>query len=338
MSAILTITFNPALDKSFSTKELLPGRKLPCTKPVFEAGGGGINVARAIKLLGGDVTALFLAGGPNGEELSRILDQNKVPFFRVAIKGATRENVIVSNYTRAVQYLFDLPGPAVTRAEWERCLEVVRQTSCRFIVVSGSLPPGVPLTIYRDIAAIAYKKNAKLIVDASGPALQAALDAGIFLIKPNLREITTLAGLDATETAAATAAQRYIADGHCSYVMVSLGASGALLAGKDNIVHIHSPHTSAKSTVGAGDCLLAGLVLALSQNKTIEEAAVYGVACGTAAILNEGTAQCRKTEAKRLYGIMKYKQIHPSTTKLNTHESISLPWPRPKEFRGKTRP
>lgn len=335
MSVILTVTFNPALDKSFTVKELLPARKLACTKPVFEAGGGGINVARAIKRLGGDVNALFLAGGPNGEELSRILDEKKVPFFRVATKCATRENIIVSSCTPAAQYLFDLPGPAVTRAEWKRCLDVVRQSNCRFIVVSGSLPPGIPLTIYRDIAVVARKKDAKLLVDASGPALQAALEAGVFLIKPNLREITNLAGSDATEAAATGAAQKLIADGHCSYVMISLGASGALLVGKDNTTHFHPPHISVKSTVGAGDSLLAGLVLALSQNKTIEEAAAFGVACGTAATLNEGTALCGKTQAKRLYRIMKHRQFHPTTIKLNTHESISLPWPRPKEFRRK---
>lgn len=313
MSAILTVTFNPALDKSFIVEELRSGRKLPCTKPAFEAGGGGINVARAIKQLGGDVTALFLAGGPNGEELSRILNEKKVPFFRVAIKGATRENIIISNRIPPAQYLFDLPGPSVTRAEWKRCIEVVRQTSCRFIVVSGSLPPGVPLTIYREIAVIARKKNAKLIVDASGPALQAALDTGVFLVKPNLREITTLAGSDATETAAIAAAQKYIAEAHCSYVMVSLGAAGALLIEKDSILRIHPPHISVKGTVGAGDCLLAGLVLALTQNKTIEQAAEYGVACGTAATLYEGTARCNKIQAKRLYKVMKHKQIHLTT-------------------------
>jgi len=309
MSAILTITFNPALDKSFTVKELVKGRKLHCSKPVFEAGGGGINVARAIKRLGGEVTALFLAGGPNGEELSRLLDEKNIPFYRVATKGATRENIIVSSCIPAAQYLFDLPGPAVSRAEWERCLEAVRQSRCSFIVVSGSLPPGIPLSIYRQLAVIARKKGAKLLVDAAGPALQAALEAGVFLIKPNLREITALAGAEATENAAAITAQKYIDGGHCSYVMVSLGASGALLAGKNGVTRIHTPHTSVKSTVGAGDSLLAGLVLALSQNKSMEAAAAFGVACGTAATLNEGTMLCSKTQAERLYRLMKHKQI-----------------------------
>lgn len=313
MSAILTITFNPALDKSFSVQTLHSGRKLHCTKPAFEPGGGGINVARVVKRLGGDVTALFLAGGPNGEELSRLLEVKKVPLFRVSIKGATRENIIVTTLAPPAQYLFNLPGPDVSRAEWKRCLEAVRQTNCRFIVVSGSLPPGVPLTIYKELAAISRKKNSKLLVDASGPALQAALEAGVFLIKPNLREITALAGADVTEASAIAAAQEQIKKNRCCYVMVSLGASGALLIGKSGVIRIHPPHTSVRSTVGAGDSLLAGLVLALSKNKKIEEAAEYAVACGTAATLNQGTILCNNAQVKRLYKLMKHKQVNSVT-------------------------
>jgi len=307
MSDILTITFNPAIDKSFNVQALLCGRKLACTKPRFEAGGGGINVARAIKQLGGDVTAVFLGGGANGEELSRLLEVKNVPAWRIAIPGATRENIIINTCADGKQYLFDLPGPKISRSDWKRCLEAVRQTTCRFIVVSGSLPPGVPLTVYRELAAIARKKNAKLLVDAAGPALQAALQAGVFLVKPNLREITAIAGMEATETNAIAAAQQYVQDGRCDYMLVSLGKSGALLVQTGGAVRIHPPHMHAKGSVGAGDSLLAGLVLALSKKKTIREAATYGVACGTAATLNEGTAIFRKADVNRFYKLMKAK-------------------------------
>lgn len=304
MSDILTITFNPALDKSFSVQDLTAGRKLACSQLTCDAGGGGINIARAITGLGGKATAFFLAGGPIGGEVTRLLAEKNIPFKLIAIKGATRENLIVTNLTTSAQYLFDMPGPTVSRAEWKSCVAAVERSCCRYIVVSGSLPPGVPLTVYKDLATIACKKGAKLLVDASGPALAAALQSGVYLVKPNLREITALTGAAADRNGAIAAAKSLIIQNKCEFIMVSMGAEGAVLVGNNSVISIDPPPVHSGGTVGAGDSLLAGLVFSLWRGWSIEKAAAYGVACGSAATLNKGTAHFTRTQANRLYNQM----------------------------------
>jgi len=310
MSDILTITFNPALDKSFCVQELAAGRKLACSQLTCDAGGGGINIARAVSGLGGDVAAVLLAGGAIGAEVTRLLAEKNVPFKLIPIKGSTRENLIVTQLATGEQYLFDMPGPTILHAELKRCLAAVEQSCCRYIVVSGSLPPGVPLTIYKELATIARKKNAKLLVDASGPALAAALQSGVYLVKPNLREIAALTGVPANRNAAITAAKALVTINKCEFIMLSMGAEGAMLIGHDSVISIDPPHVNSGGTVGAGDSLLAGLVFSLWRGRSIEQAAAYGVACGSAATLNKGTANFTRAQANQLYSQMCQRTEH----------------------------
>jgi len=323
MSDILTITFNPALDKSFSVQELAAGRKLACSQLTCDAGGGGINIARAITSLGGKVTAFLLAGGPIGGEVTRLLSEKNIPFKLIPIKSPTRENLIVTDLASDRQYLFDMPGPAVSRVELKRCLTAVKRSCCRYIVVSGSLPPGVPLSVYEEMAAIACKKGAKLFVDASGPALAAALQSGVYLVKPNLREITALTGAVADRNGAIAAAKSLITQNKCEFIMVSMGAEGAVLVGNNSIISIDPPPVHSGGTVGAGDSLLAGLVFSLWRGWSIEQASAYGVACGSAATLNKGTAHFTRAQANRLYSQMCKKKgtyIHITHTNLNEQD------------------
>ena len=113
MAAIITITFNPALDKSVTVPELISEKKLKCSQPVYEPGGGGINVARAIKKLGGDPTAIFLAGGFAGDKISKLLADDGIIVQRINIIGNSRENLIAADLSTGRQYLFDMPGPTI---------------------------------------------------------------------------------------------------------------------------------------------------------------------------------------------------------------------------------
>jgi 6-phosphofructokinase 2 len=307
MAAIITITFNPALDKSVTVPELISEKKLKCSQPVYEPGGGGINVARAIKKLGGDPSAIFLAGGFAGDKINELLEEDGIAAQRVNITGNSRENLIVSDVATGRQYLFDMPGPEIKPNEWRACLNAVVWTDLvQFIVVSGSIPPGLPEDIFKRLAFIAAKKKARLIVDTSGKALQQAVEAGVFMIKPNLKELAYLAGTDSlTPDTAVDAAKKIITQNKCQAIVVSMGANGALLVTDQATVEIHQPSVKVKSTVGAGDSLVAGIVYVLSQNYCLADAVRFGVACGSAATMNPGTELCNKADAERIYAAIR---------------------------------
>lgn len=303
MAAIITITFNPALDKSVTVPELISEKKLKCSLPVYEPGGGGINVARVIKKLGGDPTAFFLAGGFAGDKISELLTDDGIATRHINIAGNSRENLIATDLSTGRQYLFDMPGPIIRPVEWRTCLNALSLSDgVQFIVVSGSIPPGLPDDIFKRLAFIAEKKNASLIVDTSGKALQQAVDAGVDMIKPNLKELASLAGTNSlTPGTAGDAAKKLIANSRCQAIVVSMGANGALLVTERAILEVPQPSVKVKSTVGAGDSMVAGMVYGLSRNYSLPDAVRFGVACGSAATMNPGTELCNKPDAEEIY-------------------------------------
>ncbi|HSC39157.1 MAG TPA: PfkB family carbohydrate kinase, partial [Chitinophagaceae bacterium] len=229
--SLVTITFNPAVDKSTAVASLIPEKKLVCSNPILEPGGGGINVARAVKKLGGEALAVFPAGGYNGRLLERLLEREGVASLAIPIKNDSRENLVVLDKGANLQYRFGMPGPEMTLAEWTACLQAIEDVSNpRYIVASGSLGNGVPSDIFAQLAVIAKKKNAKLVVDTSGEPLKAAVGEGVYMIKPNLGELACLAGREELDFESVTGVARQIIDnGGCEMVVVSMGAGGAML-------------------------------------------------------------------------------------------------------------
>jgi len=303
MSKIITITLNPCIDKSTMIPSLIADTKLRCVETKFEAGGGGINVSRAIKNLGGKSTAWFLAGGCFGSFFIELIKQKEIDFEALKIKNETRENLILFDKSNNNQYLLDMEGPVVEDKEWKHLLKSINSiTATDYIVASGSLPPGIPTDFYGRLAKIANKKKTKLIIDTSGEALNIAISEGLYLIKPNLRELGLLSGIEEMNIELAKEkALELLKTKKCKAIVVSLGADGALLVSKDSCKHIPSPPAKKKSTVGAGDSMIAGIVFSLSENKSLQDAVRYGVACGTAATLNAGSELCKKEDADALY-------------------------------------
>jgi 6-phosphofructokinase 2 len=303
MSSIITITFSPCIDKSTSVPELIPDKKLKCSQPTLEPGGGGINVARAIKKLGGEAIAIFPSGGYTGKYFNHLLEKENVPSVIIETANETRENIIVLDESGNKQYRFGMPGTELKENEWKQFLKAVEETDApEFIVASGSLPPGVPLNIYAQLAKIAKNKKAKFIVDTSGEALKEALEEGVYLLKPNLGELGYLAGKNNLHPwEAEDIAKRIIEKNKCEIIVVSMGADGALLVTDKITEMVMPPAVIRKSTVGAGDSMVAGIIFYLSTGKNIVEAVKYGVACGTAATINPGTELCRKEDVERLY-------------------------------------
>ncbi|MBS1562753.1 MAG: 1-phosphofructokinase family hexose kinase [Bacteroidetes bacterium] len=305
--AAVTITFNPAVDKSTSVPSLLPEKKLVCAAPLLEPGGGGINVARAITKLGGSALAVFPAGGYNGGLLTDLLKAEKVASLPIPVSGATRENLVVLDRTANLQYRFGMPGPALSPQEWQQCLQALEDAAePAFFVASGSLSPGMPKDMFARVAVIAKRKKIPLVVDSSGEALAAALDEGVFMIKPNAGELAALAGKDELGLdAIADAAKKLIADKRCEVILVSMGAGGALLVTNRIVQYLPAPPVKRKSTIGAGDSMVAGIVWSLANGMDITEAARYAVACGSAATIQAATGLCSRADVEKLYDLMK---------------------------------
>ena len=311
MASIITVTFNPAIDKLSSVPVLIPEKKLYCTAPAFEAGGGGVNVSRAIKKLGGHSVALYLAGGHTGKLFTRMLQEEHVESIVTETQGYTRENLIILETASNQQYRFGMPGANILEAEWQDCLKNIDHLpGVEWIVASGSLPPDIPTDIFARIARIARRKNAKIIVDTSGEALKEAVHEGVYLIKPNLSELSSLVGNDELHIESVDdVARQVIKKGNCEVIVVSMGQTGAMLVTRDLVKQIIPPPVKRKSTVGAGDSMVAGIVLQLSENKSLLEAVQYGVACGTAATMNPGTQLCNKEDANQLFKWIQEKSL-----------------------------
>ena len=306
MPVIITITFNPCIDKSTSVAALIPEKKLKCTPPKFEPGGGGINVARAIKKLGGEATAIYPAGGYTGKFFTQLLKQEGINTIEIETVNHTRENLIVLDDSTNQQYRFGMPGQMQHEKEWQQCLNVIEEIKdIAFIVASGSLAPGVPPDIFGRIAEIAKRKKVKFVVDTSGEALKQVAAKGVYLLKPNLGELASLVGEKEIELENVDIiARKIIYNGGAEVIVVSMGAGGAKLITKDESYHILAPPVKRKSTVGAGDSMVAGIVLGLERNKSVPEAVRYGVACGTAAIMNPGTELCKLEDVERMYALI----------------------------------
>ena len=313
MAKIITVTFNPTIDKSTSIAALMPERKLQCSEPRFEPGGGGINVARAIKKLGGEAVAIYPAGGYSGKFLNELMAREGVTVQPIETKSHTRENLIVFDKSTSLQYRFGMPGSEVLEEEWRQLLTHIENSGAEYIIASGSLPPRKPTDIFGWIADIARKMNAKLVVDTSGEALKKAVDKGVFLLKPNLGELSSLVGKDeVSHESVDEIAKEIISRNCCQAIMVSLGSAGARLITKDEVIQVIPPVVKRLSTVGAGDSMVAGVILSLSRGMDLKEALKYGVACGTAATLNPGTELCKLEDVEKLYKII-------STTASNQH-------------------
>ena len=307
MKHIVTLTLNPTVDKSTTINEMIPEQKLRCAPPRFEPGGGGINVSRALKRLGVDSLAVFPASGTTGLLLQQLLSQEDIAQQPVATVNWTRENFIVVDTSTNHQYRFGMPGSALSEIEQQQILDTLAALTPApdYLIISGSLPPGVEPEFLGRVVRLVRGTGTRIIADTSGPALHALLAEGIYLAKPNLGELSRLAGQDDLDRSSVDAAARQlIARGQCEIVVVSMGAEGAYLATRDVVDHVAAPAVKKLSTVGAGDSMVAGLVYALSTGQPVREAVRLGVACGTAATMNPGTELFRKEDAERLYSEM----------------------------------
>jgi 6-phosphofructokinase 2 len=310
--SVLCLTMNPSVDLATETERVVPTHKLRCGDTLHDAGGGGINVARVLTRLGGECTSLCPTGGSAGHWLETRMREEGIPSVFLPIADETRVSFTVHEHSTGAEFRFVMPGPHLTDGEWQACLSHLEQLPAfpDLLVASGSLPPGAPVDFYARLARLCRERGARLVLDTSGPALAAALAEGVYLFKPNLRELAELSG-ETLETPEQWlgAARQLIQRGMTEIVALTLGHLGALLVTRDASWRAAPLDIPVASAVGAGDSFVGGMVAALQQRQPLREAFALGVAAGSATLLSIGTGLCRREDVQRL---LPQVQIQPA--------------------------
>jgi 6-phosphofructokinase 2 len=300
---ILTLTLNPALDITTTTHKLAPRRKLRCLAPRYDAGGGGANVSRAIKELGGTSVAFLMLGGRTGQHYREVLAPAAIDTVVYEAAGETRFSLTVMEEASGEHFRFVLPGPEQPRNRVETLLEaIVRNVGPRggYVVLSGTLPPGMPVDFYGRVIREVRNSGARVILDTSQPALSATLPANPYCVRINHHEAQELLGGEAVAAAEALAG-RLVEDGAAELAIITTGEQGAFVATREGLVRIAPPQVVVKSTVGAGDSFVAALTLGLARGWPVEKAARYGVAAAASAVTTDATELCKRMDTDRYY-------------------------------------
>ena len=302
MTNILTITLNPALDVWVEADALRPTHKTRTSNPSFDAGGGGINVARVIAMLGGVAEAMFLAGGEIGAMLDRVLAEQHIWRTRIAIADQTRISFVVGEPATGLEYRFVASGPVVQTHELQSCFDEVATRRAGFVVASGSLPNVAPGDTYARLAEITAAQGGKFVLDSTGAGLKDTLGkAPVYLVRPSLAELEQFVGRKLDDAGIQQAATELVSRGAAEMVAVTMGADGALLATASGVIRLPAIHVRVRSAVGAGDSFLGAMVWALAEGGPAEEAFRLGLAAGAAAAMTRGTRLCQRQDVFDLF-------------------------------------
>ena len=287
---IVTLTPNPSVDRAVVIDALRRGEVHRATDSRIDPGGKGVNVSRALAAQGAATVAVIPSGGPAGHLLNDLLDAAGVPRRSVPVGGPVRMNISVLEPDGTTTKLNE-PGPQVSTDEVDALLATTLAAAggAEWVVGCGSLPPGAAGTLYADLVTRVRARGGRVAVDSSGPAFAAAVDARPHLVKPNHEELAELVGHDLPTLADVRAAATDLVSGGVETVVVSLGADGALLVTADEAVHARARIERPLSTVGAGDCLLAGLLHGLSTGLSAADALTTAVTWGAAAVTLPGS-------------------------------------------------
>ncbi|MDP5308311.1 1-phosphofructokinase family hexose kinase [Paracoccus spongiarum] len=303
---ILTVTLNPALDLSTAADEVRPDLKLRCDKPVVDPGGGGINVSRAIKIMGGASTAMVALGGATGTRIAEMLKADGLSLVRLTAPGETRQSLAVTDRATGGQYRFVLPGPEWHTTHVADMMSAITERALAggWVVVSGSNPPGVAPGFEQMLTVRLKDGRARLLVDTSGEALRALAGSSIpvDVLRMDSHEAEGLAGrpLPLRGDSAAFAAG-LVRHGAAKSVIVARGADGSVIAGPDGAWHAEAARVPVVSAVGAGDSFVAGFVLAMARDWPVPEALALGAAAASAAVMTPATDLCHAADVARFY-------------------------------------
>lgn len=303
MDRVATLTLNPAIDGSCEADKVIPTHKIRTSTERYDPGGGGINVARVLARLGERVEVIYCAGGATGTLLDDLLGEHGLDRHRIPIEDQTRMSLAVYERSSGKEFRFVPEGPLLSESEWRAALDQTIAVGSPWVVASGSLPRGVPEDFYARLAHQLAGHERRLVVDTSGVALRAALDAGgLYLVKPSQGEFESLVGHKLTGTEAiGRAALELVRAGMSAHVAVTLGHEGAVLAHAGGVEVRAALDVEVRSATGAGDSFVAGMVHGFLRGEDAAGAFRWGMAAGTAAVLSPGTDLCRPADVQAMW-------------------------------------
>jgi 1-phosphofructokinase family hexose kinase len=312
---IYTVTLNPTLDITYVLERISFGEPVKALDVLKNPGGKGINVSRALRSMGIDSVATTIVGGYMGEEVLDLLQKEGLILQVVKIDNETRTNVVVYGRRDEKELVIRAAGPAVKDTETEKITSFIFNVakSPELLVLSGSLPPSVKKDIYASLINEAKTRDIKVVLDSDGRPFRFGVEAGPYLIKPNLVELQYLAGRELRDDAAIREYCGSLMEKGIEIIVVSLGRDGAIMITREGTWKGTVP-VIAENTVGAGDSMVAGLLTGIVQSKPFEEMFRMGLACGASAVMNPGPGLCEPETYKEVYPKIEVQKISQGNT------------------------
>lgn len=307
---ILTVTLNPAVDRTVYMNALHPGQVNVIEKVVKDPGGKGINVSRFMKKNGKETLAMGLLAGTSGQWIQSKLDQLDIASNFTWIDGETRTNEKIVSLSSGETTDLNEKGPLVQETDTNRFLESYSTAiqPNQWIVLAGSLPKGIPASFYTSLVNEAKKKGAKVALDINGDLLKDNPKVQPDFIKPNKEELEALVGKKLSTNEEIRLAVQPLLSRGIERVCVSLGADGSLFIDKDQMIQVSVPKVQVLSTVGAGDSLVAGYVWAMDSHLSLEECVKIAAAASVIAVTKEGTDFATNAEIDKILPHLQIKQ------------------------------
>lgn len=289
---IYTVTLNPGLDRTLTTAAIRYNEVLRASASRLDWGGKGFNVSRALKALGMESVAVGFVGGATGQMLARGLAGLGIATEFITVEGETRTNTVIEEEGSGRYIKVNEPGPHIPIAAQDALLARLRElvTPGSVWVLAGSLPPGVDIAFYARLVTLVQARGGRACLDTSGEALRLGCAASPHLVKPNTEEAREATGRPVHTVAEAHAAARAFLDHGVEMAALSLGADGLALVTGARALHARPPQVQARTVVGVGDVLLAGLIWAQEHGLDLSETARWAVAAGTAAAIQDGVS------------------------------------------------
>lgn len=306
---IYTITLNPILDRVIAVDELIYDDVNMVVDEKNYPAGKGLEVSRVIKELGGQSIAMGFVGGYNGIEMvGRLINEGIVCDF-TKIHNETRAHFTIFQKKKKLQTLLSTPCPAISQIEVNEFFRKVQEIPAdSYVVISGNIPQGVDDSFYAQLVITLKERGVKVVLDTDGEALKRGVDAGPYLIKPNIHEFSRLIENNINEIDEIVRyAQSY--ENKIKYIIVSLGAKGVVGVSREGNYHVMPPKINVRSSTGTGDSLVGGIIFALSENVPFKEALALGVACGTASALNPVNSLCKADDIYKIRSEVRVEQI-----------------------------
>lgn len=307
---IVTLTINPAIDRIVSIDRLAFEDRAYINSSRESAGGRGINVSSVIHSFGGETLAVLISGGDSGKRLEGLLGKCGYRIAVVPVQNEIRTNLTITD-KHGLTVNLNEPGPQLGKAEVARVERVVRDTldHASWLMICGSIPPGVPPAFYGKLVSMARHKKVKTLLHADGDALREGIAARPTVVSPNQQEAGRLLGQTLlTRTHYLEAAERIRQLGADS-VVLTLGSRGAVGAFADGLMEALPPRIDAVCPIGAGDALMAAYAWARERRTSVAEALRWGVAAGTASARLPGMSFASLAQAREIYRQVEVRRV-----------------------------